>query len=213
MIKISNLGCQYNRAYIFKGVDLEVDDGDYIAIIGENGSGKTSLIEMLLGVNKAYSGTIQIDGRDVSTYKDWEQFGYVPQNQLIKDDIPINVDEYLSLYTRDNTKKMENIKKFKLEKMIAQPLAELSGGERQKVNIAKALSKNIKYLILDEPNIGLDVGSREELYEILHQLNKEGLTIIIISHTIEEFQDKIHKIFNMETNKVEEVSKNDCQYC
>lgn len=213
MIKIENLTCQYNAEPIFSNLDLTIEDGDYLAIIGENGSGKSSLIKMILGINQTKNNNIFIDKIPIEKYKDWNNFGYVSQKSNIPHDIPITVNEYLKLYSSDKKAIENTILNFNLEPLLKQAVNKLSGGQIQRVNIAKSLLNQIKYLILDEPNTGLDPKRREELYLKLHELSKNGLTIIIISHSVEEFKDKIHKVYNIEKQELIEVSPNDCRFC
>lgn len=213
MIKIENVNCEYNKEYIFKNINLEIQNGDYVVIIGENGSGKTTLIKMLLGIQKCYEGNIEYDNINIKNFHNWTEIGYVPQSFTISHDIPITVEEYLNMYSNDKKKIEKNIQNFKLTKIKKKLINKLSGGQLQRVNIVKSLLSNIKYLIMDEPTTGLDIESREELYSTLHKLNQKGLTIIVISHNVLEFKDKIHKIFNIETRQLMEVNKNDCKYC
>lgn len=213
MIDIQNLSCSYNSKIVFQNINLKIENGDYIAIVGENGSGKSSLIKMILGITKSKVNTIKINNIEVNNFKKWDKFGYVPQKMNVPHDIPITVKEYLNLYTKNKKKLNDQIQKFKLNSILDQKLNKLSGGEIQRVNIVKALLNEIEYLILDEPNTGLDINKRKELYQELHELSLSGLTIVIISHTIEEIRDKIHKIYNIETQKLIEVNKNDCYYC
>ncbi len=213
MIEIKNFSYQINDEQILKDVNFTINDGDYIAIVGDNGSGKTTLFNFILGLKKVEEGEIFIDNTKVESYNSWSNIGYIAQKSIIKHDIPITVKEYLSLYTKSLKQKEELIKKFQIDELLNKKYIKLSGGQMQRVNIVKALLKDIKYLILDEPNTGLDKDQRNKLYKMLHDLNKEGITIIIVTHNIEEIYDKLHKVYDIQTGILKEVGKDVCSYC
>ncbi|MFV0288014.1 MAG: metal ABC transporter ATP-binding protein [Mycoplasmatales bacterium] len=213
MIKIKDFNYQINGEQILSNINLTINDGDYIAIVGDNGSGKTTLFHFILGLKKITTGEIFIDNTKVEDYKAWEKIGYIAQKNIIKHDIPITVQEYLNLYAKDTKQKDQLIIKFQIQELLKKQYLKLSGGQAQRVNIVKALLKNPKYLILDEPNTGLDKEQRNKLYQMLHDLNKEGITIIIVTHNIEEIYDKLHKIYDIQKSELKEVDRDDCSYC
>lgn len=212
MIKIDNLFQKYNNEIVYKNLNIEIEDGDYFAIIGENGSGKSTLLKSILGISKSMSGNIYIDNILVDKKKDWSDIGYVPQRTELMYDIPITVIEYLCLYAK-KSKVIDIINKYNLNDLKNNVLSKLSGGQLQKVNIVKALLKDINYIFLDEPNNGLDFKNRQMLYNLLHDLNKEGITIVIVSHHVEDIKGNVHKIYDMEKNELSEVMADDCKYC
>lgn len=212
MIKIDNLFQKYNNEIVYANLNIEIEDGDYFAIIGENGSGKSTLLKSILGISKSMSGNIYIDNILVDKKKDWSDIGYVPQRTELMYDIPITVIEYLCLYAK-KSKVINIINKYNLNDLKNNVLSKLSGGQLQKVNIVKALLKDINYIFLDEPNNGLDFKNRQMLYNLLHDLNKEGITIVIVSHHVEDIKGNVHKIYDMEKNELSEVMADDCKYC
>ncbi len=212
MIEIKDFTISFGKEIICKDINLKVDDGDYIGIIGENGSGKTSLLNSIFNINKVDNLKIFIDGVDVNEYKNWDNFGYVLQKYNLNHDIPITIKEYLSLYYKDKNKLNKLAKEFEIEELFNKKFNDLSGGQAQRVNIVKALAMDIKYLVLDEPNAGLDKNKKDSLYKKLHDLNKKGLTIIVVTHELNEIKDKLHKIYNMK-NGLLKGEKNDCKYC
>ncbi len=213
MINIDNLTFGYNNNEIIKDLNLEINDQDYIAIIGGNGTGKSTLIKCILGINKINKNMISIDDVDINKFNDFKKIGYVQQLKNDKSDIPISGIEYLRLFTKDKQKIQKLIKDLSLEEFINDNIHVLSGGQRQRINIAKSMINDIKYLILDEPNTGLDVENRRMFYDLLAKLNSQGITIIIVSHHIDEISCKINKVYNLEKNELEEVDRDGCQYC
>ncbi len=213
MIKITNLDFSFYNKKVIDNLSLDIHRGDYIAIIGANGSGKTTLVKCILGMNKVSCSSILIDGICINKFKKFKQIGYVSQYKIKESDLPITGLEYLSLITSDQNKRDKWIEKLQLTEFINLDINKLSGGQKQRIMIAKALLHEIDYLILDEPSVGLDLESRKNLYDLLGALNKEGLTIIIISHHIDEISCQINKVFEMENNVLEEIERDNCKYC
>jgi zinc transport system ATP-binding protein len=184
MIKAENLYFSYTGTtpYILRGLDLELKDGEYVSVVGDNGSGKSTLIKLILKLLKPTSGSIETSA--IRT-------GYVPQrNDGAQAGFPITVFEMLDSY--------RHLLKLKGRDVIAQSLLQvgltdysgalmgtLSGGQSQKILIARALMGNPDLLILDEPSTGVDTGSQKEIYGIIKKLNKEkGITIISVEHNL-----------------------------
>lgn len=212
MIEIKNYSIKYGNDVICSNINLNINDGDYIAIVGANGSGKTSLLNSIFNKLNISKNKILIDGIDTTEYKDWSKFGYVSQNYNLSHDIPLNVKEYLNLYFKDKKKLDKLAREFEVEELFNKKFNDLSGGQKQRVNIVKSLSKDIKYLILDEPNSGLDQKKKDSLYSKLHKLNQKGLTIIVVTHDILELKKRVHKIYDMNLGlSLGEVD--DCKYC
>ncbi len=213
MINIDNISIKIAGEYIFKNIKLKINDGDYIALIGENGSGKTTLIKSILGLNDLSEGELYIDNVNIKDFSQWDEIGYVPQQSNINHDIPITVGEYLNLYTKNKEKINLLMNEFDIKKFSKTQYRNLSGGQKQRVDIVKSLLNDIKYLILDEPNTGLDKEKRNDLYKTLHNINDKGITIIIITHNLEEIKDKIHKIYDLKNKTLTEMRENDCSHC
>jgi zinc transport system ATP-binding protein len=213
MIKIDNLSFGFNETLVIENMNLEINDGDFIAIIGENGSGKSTFIKCLLGINRVVHNAVNIDGVCINSFKDFKTIGYVPQFRVKETEIPITVVEYLKLISNDKVKINQVINDFKLNDIKNNNINRLSGGQRQRVFLARALLHDVKYLILDEPTAGLDFESRKQLYDLIGNLNKDGMTIIIVSHHLNEISCNINKIYNMDEKTLEGVSLDDCEYC
>lgn len=184
MIKAENLFFSYSGAapYILRGMSLHLAKGEYVSIVGDNGSGKSTLVKLILKLLKPTSGSIV-------TFS--ERTGYVPQrNDASVAGFPITVFEVLDSYRRLLKVKDKSVIEKSLEQVGLQDKANalmstLSGGQGQKILIARALMGQPDLLILDEPSTGVDPGSQREIYGILKRLNKEqGMTIVSVEHNL-----------------------------
>jgi len=185
VIQAENLSFSYTGSppYVLNGVDFEIQNGAYVSVVGENGCGKSTLIRLILKFLKPTGGKI------VSSAK---KIGYVPQkNDFFNANFPITVYEALNSYRR--------LIKVKSKEVIAQALEDvgmsgfrnalvgsLSGGQHQKILIARALMGKPELLILDEPSTGVDANSQREIYGFLKKINTEnGVTVVSIEHNLD----------------------------
>ena len=187
-----NLSLGYNSRTIVEKLNFSVNTGDYLCIVGENGSGKSTLMKTILHLLKPLSGKI-ITGDGLLP----DEIGYLPQQTEVQRDFPASVYEIVlsgcqsrcgrrPFYNRAEKKLAEeNIKKMGIEALKKHCYRELSGGQQQRVLLARALCATQKMLLLDEPVSGLDPAVTKEMYTLIEQLNKDGITIIMISHDIE----------------------------
>jgi zinc transport system ATP-binding protein len=173
-------------------INFEVQNGDYLCIIGENGSGKSTLIKGILGLKASHSGSITISG-DLKP----KEIGYLPQQTAAQKDFPASTYEVvlsgrmgsrgiLPFYSkRDKQNASENIALLGIEHLRGRCYRELSGGQQQRVLLARALCAAEKILLLDEPAAGLDPIVTQELYRLIEKINQEtGITVIMVSHDI-----------------------------
>lgn len=201
IIEVSNL----NFENILKNISLEIYKGDFVAITGPNGGGKSTFIKLLLGILEPTNGNIKLF--ENSKY----QIGYVPQ-QASNIDIafPATVDEIIktafanknSLFKTITKEEKLNISSlmdlFEISNLKYKLITELSGGQKQRVMIVRALANNPKLLILDEPDIGLDKKSQKQFINSLKKINeKNRTTILFITHHLEEINEFITKKFNI----------------
>ena len=189
LLDVKDLTVKYQYHVVLKNIDFSVNRGDYIAIVGPNGAGKTTFIKTLLGLTETFSGSIEF-----KTYK----IGYLQQRISMNDvKFPANVKEIIKsgllinkkfprFFTQHDEVKINHIiNKLDIEKLAGKLVGKLSGGELQKVLLARALVSEPEILFLDEPATALDPESRDKFYELLKELNSvDNITILLISHDI-----------------------------
>lgn len=193
MIEAKNLTLSYGENKVISSANFEIFQGDFICVVGANGSGKSTLVKAILGLINPRIGKI-IYGEGVSR----NTIGYFPQEFRVKQDFPATVYEIVlsgvvgrlgkkRFYrAEDKEKALDNLRLLNIEKMKDESFTNLSGGQKQKVLLARALVATSKLLILDEPSNNLDHDSRKSFYEILRELNaKHDITIIMITHDLD----------------------------
>lgn len=209
LIKTTDLTLGYDGKEVIKKLNITIEEDDFICIVGPNGSGKSTLIKGLLGLIKPISGNIQFTNIK-------QQFiGYMPQETKVNSYFPASVYEIVlsgtlnrlgkkSFYTKkEKDIASDNLKLLKIENLKEQPFSNLSGGQRQKVLLARSLSATTKLLILDEPSNNLDNESKKELYRIITKLNKENhITIIMITHDLDHDNLIGNKILSLRENDI-----------
>ena len=185
LLSLKNLSFAYDKELVLEDINLDVYAKDFLAIIGPNGGGKSTLLKLILGILTPKSGKIT----KISS------IGYVPQNTNINIEFPITVIEVVMMAQKlskrkifgyakeDKAKALEILKQVGMQEFADKKIALLSGGQRQRVMIARALFSNPKILILDEPTSSIDVEGQKQIYELFKSLNKE-MTIIVVSHDI-----------------------------
>ena len=205
-IKVENVSLGYEGKAIVSELNFEVNRGDYLCIVGENGSGKSTLMKTLLGQKNVLSGKIEF-GDELKQ----NEIGYLPQQTEVQKDFPASVKEIVfsgclngcglrPFYSKAQKTRVKEI----MEKLAITDLAnacyrELSGGQQQRVLLARALCATKKLIVLDEPVAGLDPVITKNLYRLISDINKEGITVIMVSHDIHaaiEFASHILHIGN-----------------
>lgn len=186
-----NVSLGYDSRIILSNLNFQINKGDYLCIVGENGSGKTTLMKTLLKLHKPLSGEIKIGDGLLD-----DEIGYLPQQTEVQKDFPASVKEIVlsgcqsrmgrrPFYNKDEKNlAKENMKKMGISEFSKRCYRELSGGQQQRVLLARALCATQKMLLLDEPVSGLDPIVTEEMYNLIQSLNKDGITIIMISHDV-----------------------------
>ena len=197
MIELKHIEFAYESgSELLRDINMQVNDGEYIAIVGENGSGKSTLIKLLLGLLEPSKGELK---------NTFGSIGYVPQRfETLNSQFPITVYEVMEYYRRVLKVADKQAVRRCLEQMHVYDLRDrligtLSGGQCQKVMIARALLGAPDLLIFDEPSTGIDLKSQQELYRFMKKLHTEGLTIITVEHNLNfaaHYVDKMYHVAN-----------------
>ena len=203
-VSVSDVTLSYDNLTVAEHVSFDVEFGDYVCIVGENGTGKSTLLKTIVGIHQPKSGHILFDC-DIRN----GDIGYLPQQMVVRDDFPASVGEIVlsgclgllgkrpffgAEERRIADKNMDLLGISDLKKIS---FRELSGGQRQRVLLAKALCCARKILVLDEPVTGLDPLVTADMYSILRLINGEGVTIIMVSHEIGEAVKQASKILHL----------------
>jgi zinc transport system ATP-binding protein len=200
---IKNVWVHYGGIPILEGVSLSVEKGDFLGIIGPNGGGKTTLLKVILGLINPSRGQVYVLGQ--SPEKSRHHIGYVPQHNLFDRDFPINVRDTVLMgcngttglirrYSREDKERAKEA--MRIVGMLSHQnsqIGKLSGGEQQRVFIARALVSRPKLLLLDEPTASVDPAMQTDFYELLERLKQE-MTIIMVSHDITAVSIYVDKI-------------------
>ena len=224
LVRVSGVSLGYESKVIAKDINLEVNKGDYLCIVGENGSGKSTFIKTLLGLEHPLSGKVDFgDGLKKN------EIGYLPQQTQVQKDFPASVREIvlsgcqsragLRPFYNAAEKKLaqENMERMKVDEFAGRCYRQLSGGQQQRVLLARALCASRSLLLLDEPVSGLDPKATADMYETIKDLNDEGITIIMISHDVDAAVRFATHILHMRNNPVfttkEEYKNSDLGKC
>ncbi|MCF0223108.1 MAG: ABC transporter ATP-binding protein [Fibrobacter sp.] len=194
-IHIENLSFAYRNNTILSNVNLDISENDFVAIIGPNGGGKSTLMRLIVGLLKPQSGEIRLFGEKVPTKK--VAVGYVPQNTNRNLDFPITVAECVALGKQGLSPRskevLDALEKVRILDFKDRRLGELSGGERQRALIARSLVCNPRILFLDEPSNNIDAAGQENLYNMLAELSK-SMTIVVITHDLMALSNRVKSI-------------------
>ncbi len=191
-IEVKNLTVKFENQEVIKNVSFSIDEGNITALIGPNGAGKTTLLKAILGI-VPYQGKIKIFGED--HLKMLSFIGYLPQHFEINSMIPLTVEEFLFLTNPIREKIDQVLKELDIENLKNKKIADLSGGQMERVLFARCLIHNPKILLLDEPISETDVVNQKEFYEIIKHLNeKHRTTILIVTHEITIVHSFAHQV-------------------
>lgn len=191
-IRCKELVVGYEGREVSRGIDFSVNAGDYLCILGENGAGKSTLMKTMLHLLEPVSGKIEY-GDGLMPY----EIGYLPQQTEVQRDFPASVEEVVLsgnlarighrpfYFAKEKNRAKDNMEKMGILEIRKKCYRNLSGGQQQRVLLARALCATTKLLILDEPVSGLDPKVTGDFYELVKKLNREGLTIIMVSHDLE----------------------------
>lgn len=206
LITADKLSAYYENKEVFKNLSFSINEGDYLCIIGENGSGKTTLMRCILGFAVKHTGSVILNGFSR------KEIGWLPQRTTSDKDFPASVEEVVMSgfagngifglrYTSEQKKTaLKNMELLEILPLKGCAFEELSGGQRQKVLLCRAMCSANRVLLLDEPVTGLDTASQNELYGLIDRLHRGGMTVIMISHDIERSVTRADKILHLSEN-------------
>jgi zinc transport system ATP-binding protein len=196
VIELRDVTFGYGDTPVIDGVSLDVAAGAFLGLVGPNGSGKTTLLELMIGLRRPDRGTVALFGTRADAFDDGARVGYVPQDVTVANgEMPVTVEEavrmgryphrWVGRFSSEDRRAVEAaLERVGIAEIAGRRVGRLSGGQRQRVFIARALASNADLLALDEPTVGVDAESREAFYDLLHELNDEGLTVVLIEHDI-----------------------------
>lgn len=203
-LSVQKVSMSYEKKLVLDEVSFEVEQGDYLCIVGENGSGKTTLMKGILGLMPIKSGSIRF-GEEIKV----NHIGYLPQQTIVQRDFPASVFEVVlsgclnriglkPFYSNQEKKRaLEKLKLLGIENLRYKSYKSLSAGQQQRVLLGRALCATEKIVLLDEPATGLDPIVTGEFYQILRKLNQNGVTIIMISHDVKAAAEYANKILHI----------------
>lgn len=224
MIKLKGINKYYTsgdeKLHALKNVDLEIEKGEFLAIMGTSGSGKSTMIKILGLLDKEFEGVYLLNGKEIKTLNDDllsklrnKSIGFVFQDFNLIDRLTIKENiELPMLYMGSGIKKTKNrvnelLDKVNLKDKINKHPNQLSGGQQQRISIIRSLVNNPEIIIADEPTGALDSKTSEEIIDIFKELNKEGITIILITHDI-NVANKANRIVKIFDGELKEAEKN-----
>ena len=224
-LQIKNLRKSYNKRVVIRDVSLDLQQGEVVALLGPNGSGKTTTFYAIAGLIYPEGGHVLLDGRDVTTLPMYRRakmgVGYLPQEMSIFRGMSVedNIMSILDISQPDRHKRRERLEEllseFSIEHLRRAPALALSGGERRRVEIARCLAADPKYLLLDEPFAGVDPISVGDIRHLVADLKKRGIGVLITDHNVRETLEIVDRAYILHDGKVlmsgspEEVVENE----
>ena len=193
-VELRGVSCGYNGHAVLRDVNLKLMPGDFVGLLGPSGCGKTTLLRAILGAVDLYDGQVLVQG--LATSNGRPRIGYVPQLMTVDWNFPVTVEETVMMgltmsnplfpwnRVKDRQRAHQMLNRLGIEHLRKRHIRQLSGGQQQRVFLARALVSNPKLLLLDEPTAGIDIKTRDEFLHLLHELNHQGVTIIIATHEI-----------------------------
>ena len=215
MITAKNIKKKYNDQEVLRGIDLKIDKNEFVVILGASGSGKSTLLNILSGLEKSDSGEVVYDNESISDYSEKQltkfrkdKIGFVFQQYYLLNNLTIEQNVKVGANLADNKEYVDIIKDLGLEDKLSKYPNELSGGEQQRVSIARALAKKPTVLFLDEPTGALDEETGRKILEYLLKLkDKSYFTMIMVTHN-ENIAELANKIIHVGSGRVTSIEEN-----
>ena len=206
VVDVSDVTFSYGETVAVEDISLTVEEGDFLGLIGPNGSGKTTLLHLMIGLKKPDSGSVTLFGENATEFEAGERIGYVSQRSTDRSgSMPVSVREAVLMGrfphighgrpgAEDRKLVDEALERVGITDLADRPIGKLSGGQRQRTFIARALAAEADLLALDEPTVGVDADSRTEFYNLLDELNEQGITVILIEHDVDILTEHVNRV-------------------
>ena len=211
-LQITNLRKSYRKKVIIRDFSMELNRGEVVALLGPNGSGKTTTFYAVAGLVTPEGGTVVVDGNDVTTLPMYRRaqlgIGYLPQEMSVFRGLNVedNISAILEISVPSRQRRQERLEEllsdFSIEHLRRAPALALSGGERRRVEIARCLAANPKYLLLDEPFAGVDPISVGDIRNLVSDLKKRGIGVLITDHNVRETLEIVDRAYILHDGKV-----------
>lgn len=198
IVAVENVSFSYDHKHVIDNLNFTVLQRDFVGLIGSNGTGKTTLLRMIVGLLKPSGGEIRLFGQALPQFKDWERIGYVPQKNSLNPLFPATVKEvvlsglynkkkmYRRIQASDLRKCDDALHALGIEELANNRIGQLSGGQQQRVFLARSLIHNPELLILDEPTIGIDAETQEGFFHLIRHMHQHhNITFLMVSHDLE----------------------------
>jgi zinc transport system ATP-binding protein len=195
LIELAGVDFGYTSTPVVEDISLQIDAGEYAAVVGPNGSGKSTLMKLMLGLLRPDDGVARLFGDPSHQFDDGSRIGYVAQHASASKEMPITVHEVVKMgrfphvgfgrLSRDDWEIVDRaLETVGMGAFASRRVTQLSGGQRQRAFIARALASEADLLVLDEPTVGVDMESVEAFYDLLDALNSNGITVLLIEHDL-----------------------------
>ena len=212
MLKITDLNTYYGPIHALKGVDMEIGKGEVVSLIGSNGAGKSTLLNTIVGITKSSRGRVEFMGKEITNSPPYHMtklgISISPEGREVFPALTVEENLRLGAYTVKNKNKIaESYKRVyeifpRLNERIKQTAGTLSGGEQQMLAIGRALMCNPELLLLDEPSLGLAPNFVLLIFDLIKEINKQGVTILLIEQNANMALSASHRAYVLENGKV-----------
>ena len=211
LLDIHGLRGGYGRVEVLRGVDLHVDTGEIVALLGSNGAGKSTLNNVVCGLVPATAGRVRFDGQEITNvhYRHVVKAGLiqVPEGRRIFPNLSVLENLELGSFTRARERRAQNLDRVygifpRLKERLAQKAGTMSGGEQQMLAIGRGLMAEPKLLILDEPSLGLSPLLVEELFTLIKRLNADGLSVLLVEQNVGQSLEIAHRAYVLENGSL-----------
>lgn len=214
VLSIVDGGFSVQARPLLRDIDLHVEPGEVVALVGANGSGKSTLVKAVVGLNNLTSGELRLFGDPVARFRSWARLGYVPQRSSAPPAVPATVGEVVAsgrlsrkrplarFRAGDRAAVADALDVVGLAERRHHPVSILSGGQQQRVLVARALAGQPDFLVLDEPNAGVDNASQRALADALADRARHGTTILVVLHELGPFEPLITRLLVMREGRL-----------